>query len=359
MSQALNEKFEQAVDVLKDIARVAKPDTPQSPRQSHGGTFSANALNIDARAETNRIAVTLREQVQKQLRRRGGVVGLSGGIDSSVSAALSVKAFGPKNVFALLMPEKDSESDSLRLGRLMAETLGIAYAVENIAPILTAAGCYARRDEFIRKLVPEFGPGWGCKVTIANPLKGDGFSLTMLVVQSPDGQQQTIRMPLDGYLGIIAATNMKQRTRKQLEYYHADRLNFAVIGTPSRPEYDQGFFVKNGDGAADVKPIAHLYKSQVYALGKHLGVPEEILQRPPTTDTWSLAQSQEEFYFSLPYREMDICLYGLNHGVAANDVARAAGLTTEQVERVWRDIASKRRTTAYLHEPPLLVEEVR
>ena len=166
-------------------------------------------------------------------------------------------------------------------------------------------------------------------------------------------------MPLDVYLGIVAATNMKQRTRKQIEYYHADRLNYAVIGTPNRLEYDQGFFVKNGDGAADVKPIAHLYKSQVYALAEHLGVPEEIRRRPPTTDTWSLAQSQEEFYFSLPYREMDLCLYGLNNEVPAAAVAQAIGLTTEQVEAVWRDIASKRRTTAYLHEPPMLVEPVR
>jgi NAD+ synthase len=195
-------------------------------------------------------------------------------------------------------------------------------------------------------------------VVIANALKGEGYNITMLVVQAPDGTQQRLRMPLDVYLGIVAATNMKQRTRKQIEYFHADRLNYAVIGTPNRLEYDQGFFVKNGDGAADVKPIAHLYKSQVYALAEHLGVPAEIRRRPPTTDTWSLAQSQEEFYFSLPYREMDICLYGLNHGMTAEVVAQVAGLTTEQVERVWRDIFSKRRATAYLHEPPMLVEPV-
>jgi NAD+ synthase len=240
----------------------------------------------------------------------------------------------------------------------MADTLGIEHVVEDIAPMLTAAGCYERRDACIRTLVPEFGPGWGCKVVIDNHLKGEGFSLTMLVVQAPDGTQQKLRMPLDVYLGIVAATNMKQRTRKQIEYYHADRLNRAVIGTPNRLEYDQGFFVKNGDGAADVKPIAHLYKSQVYALAEYLGVPEEIRRRPPTTDTWSLAQSQEEFYFSLPYREMDLCLYGLNHGVDTAEVARAAGLTSEQVERVWRDIFSKRRATAYLHEPPLMIEPV-
>jgi NAD+ synthase len=350
-------KFEEAVDRLKAVATV--PIVPDAVQLPYDAAFTADALRLDNEAEIARVARTLREQIQKQLRRRGAVIGLSGGIDSSVSAALCVKAFGPKNVFAILMPEKDSESDSLRLGRMLANHLGIEHTVEDIAPALAAMGCYERRDALIRKLVPEFGPGWGCKVVINNPLAGEGFSLTMLVVQSPDGKQQKLRMPLDVYLGIVAATNMKQRTRKQIEYFHADRLNYAVIGTPNRLEYDQGFFVKNGDGAADVKPIAHLYKSQVYSLAETLGIPEEIRHRPPTTDTWSLAQSQEEFYFSLPYREMDICLCGLNRGATADAVARAAGLTAEQVERVWRDIASKRRTTAYLHEPPLLIDPVR
>ena len=320
--------------------------------------FAADALRIDAAAATDRIAAAIREQVLRRLRKRGVVLGLSGGIDSSVTAALCVRALGPDKVFAVLMPEKDSDPESLRLGRLVVEALGIPSVVEDIAPMLTATGCYERRDAFIRRLVPAFGPGWRCKVAIANALAGDGYSLTQLVVQSPDGAQRRLRMPLDVYLGIVAATNMKQRTRKQIEYYHADRLNYAVAGTPNRLEYDQGFFVKNGDGAADVKPIAHLYKTQVYQLAAHLGVPEEIRRRPPTTDTWSLAQTQDEFYFSLPYDRMDLCLYGLDHGIPAAAVGRAADLSEDQVERVWRDIAAKRKATRYLHEPPLLVESV-
>jgi NAD+ synthase len=318
--------------------------------------FSADALHIDAAAATREIAAAIRDQVLRRLRKRGVVIGLSGGIDSSVTAALCAKALGPEKVFAVLMPEKDSDPESLHLGRLMAEALRLRSATEDLEPILAAAGCYRRRDEFIRKVVPEFGPSWGCKVVIANALANDGYNLTQLVVQSPDGARQKLRMPLEVYLGIVAATNMKQRTRKQIEYYHADRLNYAVAGTPNRLEYDQGFFVKNGDGAADVKPIAHLYKSQVYQLAEHLGVPAEIRRRPPTTDTWSLAQTQDEFYFSLPYDRMDLCLYGLNHAIPAAAVGRAAGLSEDQVERVWRDIAAKRKATRYLHEPPLLVE---
>jgi NAD+ synthase len=325
---------------------------------SSGRPFSADLLKLDAAGEVERIAGALRTGVLKELRRRGAVIGLSGGIDSSVTAALAVHAFGTKRVLAVFMPERDSDRESLRLGRLVADWLGIQSVTEDIAPALAAAGCYERRDASIREVVPEFGPGWGCKVAISSPLAGDGYNLTHLVVQSPDGRTLKRRMPLDAYLGAVAATNMKQRTRKQLEYYHADRLNYAVLGTPNRLEYDQGFFVKNGDGAADVKPIAHLYKSQVYQLAEDLGVPAEICRRPPTTDTWSLAQTQEEFYFSLPYREMDLCLYGLDHGAAASEVAEAAHLSPEQVERVWRDIASKRRAARYLHATPLLVEPI-
>ena len=259
--------------------------------------FSADALRLDAAAAMDEITAAIRAQVLRTLRKRGVVLGLSGGIDSSVTAALCARALGPEKVFAVLMPEKDSDPESLRLGRLMVDALGIASAVEDIAPILAAAGCYRRRDDFIRQLVPEFGPGWGCKLAIAGALAHEGYNITQLVVQSPEGAQHKLRMPLGVYLGIVAATNMKQRTRKQIEYYHADRFNYAVAGTPNRLEYDQGFFVKNGDGAADIKPIAHLYKTQVYQLAEHLGVPEEIRRRPPTTDTWSLAQTQDEFYF--------------------------------------------------------------
>lgn len=316
--------------------------------------FSADALKIDCAAETDRIVAAMREQL-RAMRKRGLVLGLSGGIDSSVSVALAVRAVGARNVFCLFMPEHDSDPESLRLGRLVAETFGVEAMVEDIGPTLQAMGCYERRDAFIRELVPEYGPGWASKIVIANSLAGEGYNISSLVVQDPQGRQTKLRMPPAVYLGIVAATNMKQRTRKQIEYYHADRLNFAVLGTPNRLEYDQGFFVKNGDGAADVKPIAHLYKTQVYTLAAHLGIPEEIRRRPPTTDTYSLEQTQEEFYFSLPYDRMDLCLYGLNNGLSAEEVGSAAKLTAVEVERVWADIAAKRRATRYLHLGPQLV----
>jgi NAD+ synthase len=313
-------------------------------------------LTIDAAAEADRIAATLRAQVLKQLRRKGVVLGLSGGVDSSVVAALAVRAFGPSGVLALFMPEQDSDPESLRLGRQVADWLGIQTALEDITPMLVAAGCYRRRDEYIRRLFPDYGPGWRSKVVLRKARGTAGYNVFHLVIRGPHGEEQEARMPPEVYLGIVATTNMKQRTRKQIEYYHADRLQYAVAGTPNRLEYDQGFFVKNGDGAADVKPIAHLYKSQVYQLAAYLGVPEEIRTRAPTTDTYSLAQTQEEFFFGISLATLDMCMYALDHGIAAEAVAPAVGLTTEQVLDVYRDIAGRRRTTRYQHEPPLLVD---
>ena len=320
--------------------------------------FSADILKLDAAMVVDQIVSAIRTLVLKDLRRKGAVLGLSGGIDSSVVAALSVRALGAARVLGLLMPERDSSEDSLLLGRFVGDHLGIKTMVEDITPLLAGAGCYRRRDEMIQQVIPHYAPDYKCKIVLPGLLQQASYRLFSVVVQSPDGQVTKARLPLEAYHGIVAATNFKQRIRKMMEYYYADRLNFAVMGTPNRLEYDQGFFVKNGDGSADVKPIAHLYKTQVYQLAEYLGIPEDIRNRPPTTDTYSLSQSQEEFYFSLPYDKMDLCLYGKNHHVPSVEVARAVGLTAAQVEIVYRDIAAKRKATRYLHLSPLLVELV-
>jgi NAD+ synthase len=318
----------------------------------------ADALKVDPAETIREITDAIRTSVFHRLRRKGAVVGLSGGIDSSVVAALCARALGPERVLGLLMPERESAAETLELGQLVATAIGVPTVVEDITPVLDSVGCYRRRDDAIRTLIPQYGAGWRVKVALPSVTEGDQYRITSVIAESPDGAQTRARATPAAYLELVAATSFKQRTRKLLEYFHADRLNYAVMGTPNRLEYDQGFFVKNGDGAADVKPIAHLYKTQVYAIAEQLGIPEAVRCRPPTTDTYSLPQTQEEFYFSLPYDQMDVCLYARNHGVPAADVGRALGLTEEQVARVFRDIDAKRRATRYLHLPPQLVRAV-
>lgn len=312
-------------------------------------------MRIDAAKEIDRIANAVRDVVLTQFKRKGAIVGVSGGIDSSVVVALCAHALGKDRVVALFMPESESDAENLVLGRMLTESLGITAVTEDVTSILEGAGCYRRRDDAIRSVVPEYGEGYKCKITLPNLLADERYAIFSVVVQSPAGETKKVRLPLNAYLGILAASNFKQRTRKMIEYYHADRLNFAVAGTPNRLEYDLGFFVKGGDGAADFKPIAHLYKSQVYQLAEHLGIPEEIRRRPPTTDTYSLAQSQEEFYFSMPLEQMDLCLYGKDHGIDAGEMAPIVGLTVEQVKRAYAMIDSKRKVARYLHLPPVLV----
>ncbi|MFN0130760.1 MAG: NAD(+) synthase [Verrucomicrobiales bacterium] len=318
--------------------------------------LSADLLRIDLHHAATAITTGLRDTVTQRFRRRGVVVGLSGGVDSSVVAALAVLALGPDKVFGLMMPERDSSADTLPLSRQLADHIGVRWTHEDITPILEAAACYRRRDDAIRLVLPEYGPGWKSKIILPSVLDHDTFRLFSVVAQSPSGERRTARLTLEAYLGVVAATNFKQRTRKMLEYYHADRLNFAVAGTPNRLEYDQGFFVKLGDGAADIKPIAHLYKSQVYAMARFLGLPEAIASRPPTTDTYSLPQSQEEFYFSLPYEKMDLLLFAKDRGYSASEVATTMDLREDQVERVYRDIEAKRRMAQYLHAPPVVLD---
>lgn len=319
--------------------------------------LSAAVLDIDCEAEVARISKWMVETVARTLHKRGVIIALSGGVDSSVCGALAVRAFGPGKVFGLLLPEHDSSAQSASLGQQVAEQQGIAFELQHIGPTLEALGCYRQRDAAMRAVFPGYDETWKSKIAISGGTQGR-INFFKLIVQSPDGQMHEARLPIREYLQIVAATNYKQRIRKTVEYFHADRLNYAVIGTPNRLEYDQGFFVKNGDGAADLKPIAHLYKTQVYALARHLGLPDAVCNAKPTTDTYSLAQGQDEFYFALPYDKMDIALWAHNHQRPAAELAQALGIAEDHAQFIYADIEAKRRTTHYLHARPVLAEPV-
>ncbi|MFW5776651.1 MAG: NAD(+) synthase [Spirochaetota bacterium] len=303
-------------------------------------------LALDPVEETRYIGEWIRRTLSRTLRRRGIVIGISGGVDSAATAALCVAAIGADRVYALLMPDRESSESSVRLGRLVAESLGVSYRTVDITSTLESLGVYRDRDQIVASIDPEYDPTIGFKIAIRS---NDSLVSYFDLVTEVAGRQRRFRLDAADYLGLVAATNYKQRIRKSIEYHHADLLNFAVVGTPNRLEYDQGFFVKGGDGAADLKPIAHLYKSQVYEIARHLGVPQEVLAENPTTDTYSLDQSQEEFFFGIPLQQLDVCLFGLNNRLSVKETADHANLPCEQVELAWIRIEQKRRSTSYLH----------
>lgn len=318
--------------------------------------LNESVLDLDYEKEADRICNFMRDSLRTKLKRRGLVVAVSGGIDSTCSVALAVRALGKDKVFCLRLPEQDSTDTTGDRSQILVEHLGVDYETHNISGTLEAIGCYKRRDEAIKKVFPKYND-WKNKIVLKGGLEGK-YNHFKLVVQTPDGELLEERLPLNEYLTIVAATNYKQRIRKTVEYFHADRLNYAVVGTPNRVEYDQGFFVKNGDGSADIKPIAHLYKQQVYAMARHLGIPESVCDAVPTTDTYSLSQGQDEFYFALPYKKMDYALWALNQQVPAHELAEFLGVNDAQAELIYKDIETKRRTTAYMHAKPYLVDNV-
>lgn len=334
--------------------------TPSQDQQGlrHVG-FSRSVLHIDAKRAIDHIAGELRSQCAS-LRKRGLVLGVSGGIDSSVCAALAARAVGAHRVRALLMPGRNSSPSSLAKGKLLCAHLGIEHEVRPLGEALEALGCYRARDSAISSVFPQYVPGDRFKIVVADGVStSDRVSFFRLVVElSACGNEvRSERLPHDAYLAILGSTNMKQRTRKLLEYTVADTLNFAVVGTPNLAEYDQGFFVRGGDGLADVKPIAHLYKTQVFALARAMGLPREICEQTPTTDTYSLPQTQEEFYFALPYELLDLALYANLHQFSPEEASPVLGISPEAVQRVYRDLESKRAIGRLLMQDALRIRE--
>ena len=317
-------------------------------------TFHKNILDINPEKEVARIVARLEQDIFHVLKRKGGVMGVSGGVDSAVVLAIAVQAMPTNRLVALLLPERESSPESLLLGREVCHQFGVTPLVEDVSEPLYGFGSYRRRDQAVKEVFPEYDSSYRLKITLPTDLlDSDKLNFYTLTIVSPEGEEKSARLRPSQLRQIVAATNFKQRSRAAMLYYHAELRDFAVIGTPQKNEHDQGFFVKYGDSAMDVQPIGHLYKTQVYQLAEYLGIPEAIRTRPPTSDTYSAASTQEEFFFRLPFDLMDLIWYGLVHEIPAEVVASELELEPEQVSRVYADLQRKQRTTNYLRTPPL------
>ena len=315
--------------------------------------FTKDVLKIDPETLSSRIAAFIRDAVTNDYKRKGIVVGLSGGLDSATSAALSVRALGRDKVIGFLLPEKDSNPISREYGRAHADLLGIECHEINLTPMLEQFGVYEKRDAVVRKVFPDLEPPYKFRLVLPRDLLDrDRLNVYHIEVLLPDGTTRKERLPHDGYMQLMAANDIKQRLRMTQLYYEAEHRYYIVCGTTNYPELIQGFYVKYGDGGVDIEPLAHLYKRQVYDLARHLGVPREILERTPSPDTYSFPVSDEDFYFCMPYEILDYIIYTAEHGVPYGEAARALGLEPEQVARAVKEITRKRESTKMLRELP-------
>ncbi|MCK4538377.1 MAG: NAD(+) synthase [Candidatus Krumholzibacteria bacterium] len=315
--------------------------------------FNRNVLDFDVESITGQIVDFIRDQVQNNFHRKGIIIGLSGGIDSAVCAALSVKALGKDRVFGVLLPERDSSPVSREYGRKCAESLNIRYHEVEISPMLDVFGVYAKRDSVVEKYFPDYDGDQKFRLTLPQDLLDrDRISTYHLDIETEEGKIETKRLAHKDYLKMMAANDIKQRVRMTQLYYEAEKRHYIVCGTTNLPEMIQGFFVKFGDGGVDIEPLTDLYKAQVFALGRHLGVPQEVLDRTPSPDTYSLPVSDKDFYFCMPYDMLDMVMYAMLNNVPVEKTAEVLGMTTEQVERAWKDIERKKNATATLRQLP-------
>ncbi|MDN5291193.1 MAG: synthase [Anaerophaga sp.] len=319
--------------------------------------FTQSILKIDnPEALIDKISQKLKEDVFRRFRRQGGIVGISGGVDSSVTLAIAAQALGPGKVVGVLLPEQDSSPDSKSLALKLADKFGVDTVEENISAALDGFGCYRRRDEAVKSVIPEYNPQRD-KMKIVIPkeiLERKLPPVFYVTVVFADGSKISRRLPPDAFLQIVAASNFKQRSRMSMLYFHAEARHFAVIGTPNKHEVKQGFFVKYGDGGADVMPIGNLYKTQVYQLAEHLGVPREIIERTPTTDTYTAEQTQEEFFYQMPFNKMDLLWFAWENDYAPADVAGEMNMSEDDVRNNYANFERKLKTTEYLRTGPLL-----
>lgn len=303
--------------------------------------------------ESRKIEGFIRQQVFSEFKKRGVVVGLSGGVDSSVTATLCVRALGPDKVLGVILPEKESHPSSSRCARIVAKRLGIKVIKRDITSILKAFGAYAIREEIVKKRIPHFRSNDLYRMIMpGNILESKSLNIPSLEVKTRRHPVQSILLQAKDYLTMIAATNIKQRTRMILLYYYAEQDNYIVAGTTNLTEYLLGFFVKYGDGGVDIDPIRHLYKTEVYQLAKYLKIPKMIIERKPSPDTFSYPVSDEELYFRLPYQTLDLLLYAWKNNIPLSKVKKSLGMTSEQLNRVFRDFQLKCKIAEFLKKNP-------
>jgi len=302
----------------------------------------------DVARTTDELAQSIRDAARR-FGRTEAIVALSGGIDSSVCVALAVRALGPERVTALTLPDKESSSETSGLALEVARHFGAKPLERDITGILEALGCYADRLVVVQRKDPDFDPArdkFSVEFALGAGERLPSFSLNVV----RDGASSRHRLGGRDFLTIMAATNQKQRVRMMLSYRWADEHNGLVIGTSNRLELDQGFFVKHGDGCGDVFPLRHLVKTHVFELAAHLGVPESVQKRTPTTDTFSAPQTQEEYFYGAATETTDDLWLAYHNGEDPATVAARHGLTVADVEKFFGVYRRRAGYADYLRE---------
>jgi NAD+ synthase len=300
------------------------------------------------------LSAFMKETVLHQFKKDGIVIGISGGIDSAVIAALAVDALGPDRVYGLILPEKESSPSSRELGIDLCNTLKIRFDEVPITPMLESFKIYAKKEDLIRELFPHYNPAIHTTSLYRPPMIAAEKMLNIpsLILLKDHEAIGTKRLSAHQFFTVLSLQNVKQRTRMIVEYMYAEKMNYAVCGTTNKTELLTGFFVKYGDGGVDLEPIANCYKLQVYKLAELLGIDSRIITRAPSPDTWSHFTSDEEVSLRIPYNILDQLLYAEEHHLPLEIVQKCTKLDMQQIILANKHILSLKNAARPLQGPP-------
>jgi NAD+ synthase len=255
--------------------------------------LAPSVLELDWSETEKRIRRFIKQYVENS-GANGIVLGLSGGVDSSTTAALSSLAIGGDRVLGLMLPEKETGNPKdIDDAKLVAEKFGLKTQICDITPAL----------ESFYKTIPAF--------------------------DSADK---------------LCKGNIKARTRMIYLYYYANKFNRIVCGSSDKSETMMGYFTKWGDAAADISPIMDLYKTQVRKLAAHLGIPAELTAKPSTPALWPNQLAETEL--GVKYETLDLILYGLERFMTPEEIAQQLNIENVLVKKVksrWLSAEHKRR----------------
>ena len=292
----------------------------------------------------------LQDEISIKSQKSGAIVGLSGGIDSTVTMALCAKALGSDKTLGLTMFEKESNSSNKDLISHIAQNYDIKIENIDITPILDSFGVYSYRENIVKEKFPDFNSN--CKYRVVVPPNFNSVGIPYLEILDEENQNHKIKISSSDFLTLTSATSIKHRVRMILLYFHAEKNNLSVVGTTNKSEYLQGYFVKYGDGGSDIEPLVNLYKSQIYQIGNFLNVPEEILNNDASPDVWSYSTTDEEFFYTVPYEIVDLILYAREKKLSIMEIKKLSNLPEEKIQNLLRFQDIKQRKSQHMRDLP-------